>query len=109
MQVSRSRDKLGKKQVSKDKQGNQTVNKTSLQFVLIRYLIVRLNQTSSRYTLENTEEQSRERVATMGTQDTTRRQTKQNTQHNMCQTPLCVNKHKQRKKKYMSPRTDNWR
>jgi hypothetical protein len=35
-----------------------------------------------------------EKLATLGTQDTRRKQTKQNTQHNMCWTPLYVNKHK---------------
>jgi len=31
-----------------------------------------------------------EKMATFGTQDTRRRQTKQKTQHNMCWTPLCA-------------------
>jgi len=35
-----------------------------------------------------------ETLATLRTQDTGRRQTKQKTQHNMCWTPLYVNKHK---------------
>ena len=32
--------------------------------------------------------------ATLGTEDTRRRQTKQKTQRNMCLTPLCANKQK---------------
>jgi hypothetical protein len=35
-----------------------------------------------------------EKLTTLGTQDTGRRQTKQKTQHNMCWTPLCANKRK---------------
>jgi hypothetical protein len=38
-----------------------------------------------------------EKLATLGAPDTRRRQTQQNTQHNMCWTPLCANKQKQRK------------
>jgi len=37
---------------------------------------------------------NQEKLATLGTQDTRRRQTKQKAQHNMCWTPLCANKHK---------------
>ena len=33
-----------------------------------------------------------EKLATQGTQDTRRRQTKQKTKHNMCWTPLCQKK-----------------
>jgi hypothetical protein len=35
-----------------------------------------------------------EKPATLGTQDATRRQAKQKTQHHICWTPLCTNKHK---------------
>jgi len=35
-----------------------------------------------------------EKQATLGTQNTRRRQAKQNTQHNMCLTPLYANKNK---------------
>jgi len=35
-----------------------------------------------------------EKLTTMGTQDTRRRQTNQKTQHNMCWTPIYVNKQK---------------
>jgi len=35
-----------------------------------------------------------EKLATLGTQNIRRRQTKQKTQHNMCWTPICTNKHK---------------
>jgi len=35
-----------------------------------------------------------EKLTTFSTQDTRRRQAKQKTQHNMCWTPLCTNKHK---------------
>jgi len=35
-----------------------------------------------------------DKLATLGTQDTRRRQTKQKTQHNMCWTPQYANKHK---------------
>ena len=33
---------------------------------------------------------NQEKLATLGTQDTRRKQTKQNTQHNMCWTSNCV-------------------
>jgi len=35
-----------------------------------------------------------ETLASFGTQDTKRKQTKQKTQHNICWTPLYVNRHK---------------
>ena len=48
--------------------------------------------------VRGTEGQSRmdnpEKLATLGTQDTRLRQTKQKTQHNMCWTVLYSNKHK---------------
>ena len=48
--------------------------------------------------LKNTERQSRmdnpDKQATLGTQNTRRRQTKQKIEHNMYLTPLCANKHK---------------
>jgi hypothetical protein len=47
-----------------------------------------------------------EKLATMGTQSTRQRQTKQKTQHNMCWTPLYASKHKKHNKD-MGPSTNN--
>jgi hypothetical protein len=44
--------------------------------------------------LEKTEVTIKKKLATLGTQDTMRRQTKQKTLDNMCWTPLYANKHK---------------
>jgi len=38
-----------------------------------------------------------EKLGTLGTNNTGRRQTNKKTQHNMCWTPLCANKHNYRK------------
>jgi hypothetical protein len=46
------------------------------------------------WVLKTQDEDNREKLATLGTQDTRRRPTKQKAQHNMCWAPLCANKYK---------------
>ena len=59
-------------------------------------MIERANVNESKQTLENIEETIKHRQSreTGNIGYTSRRKTETKTQHNMCWTPLCVNKHK---------------